>query len=127
MATLQELTKQWLEAKADERLANSRRLAIESEMLNKLELREEGSVTTDIGEGMKITTTGKLSYKVDVQMLDQLTMDWTPDMKPLKVKVEADDTKLKRIRHDNPALWKQIAKAVEVKPQKTAITVSIEE
>jgi hypothetical protein len=127
MPTLQELTKEWLAAKADERFANLRRVTIEDALLQMVEHKEEGSITTDAGDGIKITTTGRLSYKVDVQMLDKLTMDWEQTAKPLKVKVEADETKLKKLRSEQPKLWAQIARAVEVKPQKTGVSISIEE
>jgi len=126
MATIKELTNEWLSAKADERLANIRRVTIEDAILQIVEHKEEGSMTTDIGDGIKITTTGKLSYKVDVQMLDKLTMDWEQTEKPLKVEVKADESKLKKIRRDNPTLWRQIAKAIEVRAQKTGVAIEIE-
>ncbi len=126
MSTLKELTNEWLAAKADERLANIRRVTIEDAILQMVEHKEEGSITTDAGDGIKITTTGKLSYKVDVQMLDKLTIDWDQTEKPLKVKVEADETKLKKIRRDNPTLWRQISKAIEVRAQKTGVAIEIE-
>lgn len=126
MSTLKELTNEWLAAKADERLANLRRITIEDAILQLVEHKEEGSLTTDAGDGIKITTTGKLSYKVDVQMLDKLTMDWEQATKPLKVEVKADETKLKKIRRDNPTLWREIASAVEIKPQKTGVSIEIE-
>ena len=126
MTTLKELTNEWLAAKADERLANIRRVTIEDAILQMVEHKEEGSITTDAGDGIKITTTGKLSYKVDVQMLDKLTIDWDQTEKPLKVKVEADETKLKKIRRDNPTLWRQISKAIEVRAQKTGVAIEIE-
>lgn len=126
MSTLKELTNEWLAAKADERLANIRRVTIEDAILQMVEHKEEGSITTDAGDGIKITTTGKLSYKVDVQMLDKLTLDWEQTEKPLKVKVEADEGKLKKIRRDNPTLWRQISKAIEVRAQKTGVAIEIE-
>lgn len=126
MTTLKELTNDWLAAKADERLANIRRVTIEDAILQMVEHKEEGSMTTDAGDGIKITTTGKLSYKVDVQMLDKLTMDWEQAEKPLKVEVKADESKLKKIRRDNPTLWRQIAKAIEVRAQKTGVSIEIE-
>lgn len=126
MSTLKELTNEWLAAKADERLANIRRVTIEEAILKLVEHKEEGSMTTDAGDGIRVTTTGKLSYKVDVHKLDELTAAWTPDLKPLKVEVKADETKLKKIRRDNPALWKTIAGAVTVTPQKTGVSIEIE-
>lgn len=126
MSTLKELTNLWMAAKADERLANIRRVTIEDQILNMVEHKEEGSMTIDAGDGIKITTTGKLSYKADVQLLDKLTMNWEQSTKPLKIEVKADETKLKKIRRENPNLWREIAKAVEIKPQKTGVSIEIE-
>jgi hypothetical protein len=127
MATLQELTKEWMGAKADERLANLRRITVEEQILKMCEHKEEGSVTTDAGDGIKITTTGKVTYKADLITLDELTEGWPEEMKPVKLALKLDETLLKKIRRENPALWKSIARAVEVKPAKTGVSISIEE
>jgi hypothetical protein len=127
MTTLNELTKEWMSAKADERLANIRRITIEEQILKHCEHKEEGSLTTDIGDGIKITTTGKVTYKADLCKLDELTEGWPEEMKPVKVALKLDETVLKKIRKDNPALWKTLARAVEVKPAKTGVSISIEE
>jgi hypothetical protein len=70
---------------------------------------------------MKLKTTGKLTYKADVDRLLELTAAW-PE-KPIKTKVEADESLLKAIRHDRPDLWRQIAPAITVKPAKTYIVI----
>jgi hypothetical protein len=127
MTTLKELTKEWMDAKADERLANIRRITIEEQILKMVEHKEEGSLTTDAGDGVKITTTGKISYKADAIKLDELTDGWPEEIKPVHLALKVDETRLKKIRAENPALWKQIAKAVEVKPAKTGVSILIEE
>ena len=114
-------------AKSDERLANIRRITIEEQILKMVERKEEGSLTTDAGDGIKITTTGKNSYKVDAVKLDELTDGWPEEMKPVSLALKVDETRLKKIRAENPALWKTIARAVEVKPAKTGVSISIEE
>lgn len=127
MTTLGELTKEWMAAKTDERLANIRRISVEEQILKLCEHKEEGSLTTDIGDGIKITTTGKVTYKADLGKLDELTEGWPEEMKPVKLALKLDETVLKKIRRDNPSLWKTLARAVEVKPAKTGVAISIEE
>jgi hypothetical protein len=127
MATIKELTNDWLAAKTDERLANLRRIAVEEALIKLVNTKEEGSVTTDIGDGIKITTVGKLSYKVDRVTLDELTESWPEDIRPLRLELKVDETRLKKIRSEQPALWSQIARAIEVKPQKTGVSIEIEE
>jgi hypothetical protein len=127
MTRIAELTNEWMSARADERLANIRRITIEEQILKLVEHREEGSLTTDAGNGIKITTTGKISYKADPIKLDELTDGWPEEMKPVHFSLKVDETRLKKIRAENPALWKTLARAVEVKPAKTGVSISIEE
>lgn len=127
MATVKELTNDWMAAKTDERLANLRRIAIEEQLVKLVNTKEEGSITTDIGDGIKVTTTGKLSYKVDRVTLDELTEGWPDDIRPVRLELKVDETRLKKIRAEQPKLWSQIARAVEVKPQKTGVSIEIEE
>jgi hypothetical protein len=118
---LETLAADWLAAKRAENEANTRRLQIEQDMLKLAPALEEGSQSTILTNGWKFKTTGKLSYKADVDKLLALTAAW-PE-KPVKTKVEADESLLKAIRTDRPDLWRQIAPAITVKPAKTYIVV----
>ena len=118
---LETLAADWLAAKRAENEANTRRLQIEQDMLKLAPALEEGSQSTILTNGWKFKTTGKLSYKADVDKLLSLTAAW-PEQ-PVKTKVEADESLLKAIRTDRPDLWRQIAPAITVKPAKTYIVV----
>jgi len=115
--TAEELAQHWLQAKRDELAANNRRIDIEQQILALFPAKEEGSSSTALENGMKLKTTGKLTYKADLDKLLALTAGW-PE-KPVKTKVEADESLLKAIRTDRPDLWRQIAPAITVKPAKT--------
>jgi hypothetical protein len=115
------LAQAWLQAKRDEAAANARRVEIEQQILKLHPAKEEGSESMPLANGMKLKTTGKLTYKADVDRLLELTAAW-PE-KPIKTKVEADESLLKAIRHDRPDLWRQIAPAITVKPAKTYIVI----
>lgn len=117
------LAKKWLEAKQKEREATEHRLTVEEEILKAFPAREEGSETTTLDSGVKIRTTGKLSYKGDVEKLKALTATWPESVRPVRVKVELDESLLKAIRTDRPDLWRVIAPALTVKPAKTSIVV----
>ena len=84
-------------------------------------------MTVDAGDGIKVTTTGKITYKVDATKLDELTDGWDEEMKPVSLALKVDETRLKKIRNQYPALWRLIAKAVEVKPAKIGVSITIEE
>lgn len=119
--TAEKLAADWLLAKREELAATTRRLEIEEDLLKMLPHKEEGSATTTLSNGFRFKATGKLTYKADLDKLLALTAAW-PD-KPVKTKVEADETVLKAIRAERPDLWRQIAPAITVKPAKTNIVI----
>lgn len=123
---IKELSAAWMAAKKEELLANEKRVSIEKDLIALVGAKEEGSQSTEIDD-IKITTTGKLSYKADVDALAEITADWPEVIRPVEVVMKVSDAKLKKLRAEAPAYWAQIAKAVEVKPQKTAVTIAVVE
>lgn len=123
---LKALSTLWLEAKSKEAEAASQRIAIEKAIIELVGAKEEGSKSTE-SDGIKITTTGRLSYKADATELLTLTMAWPVDIQPAYLAPKIDETRLKKIRSERPDLWKEIARAVEVKPQKTGVNITIQE
>lgn len=122
-----ELARQWREAKQREEAARNDRVAIENQIIELHPTKEEGAVTVHTAAGYKITLTGKVTYKVDIDKLTALTGAWPSEIRPLKTKVEADETKLKALRNDVPKLWAEIAAAVETKPAKTGVAIKFAE
>ena len=125
MPTIQELAATWLQAKADETAANARRLEAEEEILKLLPAKEEGKTTTPISNTTRISTTGKLSFKVDVAALQALTTAWPAYMRPIKTKIEQDEPALRQIRLERPDLWRHIATAITVKPAKVYVQIEV--
>ena len=115
------LAREWLAAKRAENEAKDRRIEIEKELADLVSLKEEGSATTLLNNGMKVTAKAGFTYKADIEQLLALTKNW-PE-KPVRTKVEADESFLKAIRHDRPDLWAVIAPAVTLKPAKVYITI----
>jgi hypothetical protein len=64
---------------------------------------------------------------VDIDKLTSLTAAWPDDVRPVKTKIEADETRLKAIRNESRKLWAQIAAAVETKPAKTGVSIKWKE
>jgi len=125
MYTIQELAATWLQAKADETAANTRRLETEEEILKLLPAKEEGKTTTPISNTTRISTTGKITFKSDIAALQALTMSWPEAMRPLKTKIEQDEPVLRQIRTERPDLWRHIATAITVKPAKVYIQIEV--
>ena len=123
MHTLDQLAVEWAAAKEREEEARLERIKVEEQILALHPAKEEGSETLLTPGGAKVTLTGKLSYKVDLAKLQQLVASWPEDTRPIKTKVEADESKLKAIRSGAPKLWAAIAPAVETKPAKTGVAI----
>jgi hypothetical protein len=119
------LAQLWAQAKSKEDAAKNERIDLEQKILALIPAKEEGSSTTTTASRIKIKLTGKLTYKVELDKLIELTKSWPEDVRPIKAKVEADETKLKAIRSDAPKLWSDIAAAVTVSPAKTGVTVEL--
>lgn len=116
------LASEWLEAKRREMQANADRLAIEEKLLQLLPVKEEGSISTKLENGMKFTATSKLNYKVDMEKLLEITQHWG-GASPVKTIIKIDETRLKHLRAINAPMWRKLAAAVTVKPAKTTITI----
>lgn len=123
METIDDLAREWAEWKNREDKARENRIAVEERICALHKPKEEGTESFATSGGYKIRLTGKLSYKADLDMLRVLTSDWPSEARPIKTKVEVDESKLKTIRANAPKVWAQIAQAIEVKPAKTGVTI----
>lgn len=122
--TTEQLAAAWLAIKATERAAQQERLEIEEALVASLGgAKEEGSQTHDLSSGLKVTITGKLTYKADVPELLALSEKLPEHLRPLKTETHLDEAGAKYLRNNEPDLWRLISPAVEIKPAKTALTV----
>ena len=117
------LAAQWRAAKEREAAANAERLAIEGQLIEQMDMKEDGRSTVLLDNGLKVVATNKLTYKADVDALMRLSEMWPISLRPIKVKREPDETALKQIRAERPDLWRVLATVVTVKPAKTHFTV----
>lgn len=118
-----ELAAKLIEAKKAEAEANAKRVAIEQEIIKIFGVKEEGSETHDLENGLKITITGKVSYSTDIDELIKLAKKLPESLRPIKVETKADETGLKYLRREEPDAWKLIAPAVTIKPAKPSVTI----
>jgi putative NADH-flavin reductase len=123
--SLDALCAQWVEAKQAENAANARRVAIEQEITAITGVREEGSETHATESGMKVTVTGKLNIKADLDALMTLSAGIPEHMRPLKTETVADEKGLKYLRTNEPLIWSHIAPAIEVKAGKPSVVVKV--
>jgi hypothetical protein len=70
-----------------------------------------------------VTTTGKLTRKLDVKAFNQIAAQ-LGEHAPVKTTVSLDVRKLKKLAVDEPALFSTVMlDVIETKPAKTAVTV----
>jgi len=123
--SLEDLVHQYVNAKHAEEGARKIRVNLEERILALVPAKEEGSDTTALDNGFKLTTTGKLTYRCDdLDALREITRKWDGNLVPIKTAATLDDTGCKYLRRERPDLWVQIARVVTVAPAKTALKVA---
>ena len=127
MEAIDELAIKWSIAKQKEDAARDERVKVEEQIIALHPAREEGSETFATPNGVKISLTGKLSYKVDVHKLITLTSTWPAEAQPFKTEVKADESKLRAIREHMPDQWRQLSEAITVTPAKTGVKMVFKE
>ena len=127
MEKIDELALKWSIAKQKENAARDQRVEIEEEILALHPAREEGSETFATPQGAKISLTGKMTYKADLEKLIAITANWPEEARPIKTEIKADESILKALREHSPDAWLQIAPAITVTPAKTGVKVVFKE
>lgn len=126
--TLEDIVHQYINAKAAEEGARRIRVALEERILDMHPAPDEGSTTTALGNGFKLSVVAKLSYKCDDprEVAEACVgWGWEPSMVPVKTRLELDETGCKWLRHNEPQAWAQLSRLVTVKPMKTTVSVRV--
>jgi hypothetical protein len=122
MTNVQALARDWLDAKRAENAANAARIKIEEELAQALDVPDEGSKTHKI-DGFKVTLTQPVTRKLDAVVWEKVKQHISPEMAPVKVKLEADTTGCKWLATNDARTWRKIASAFETKPGKVGVKV----
>jgi hypothetical protein len=124
MRTEVEIANELFEAREAEKQANERRVELEEELIALLGQKEEGSQTHEVGD-YKVIITGKLIRNIDWDMYDKAIAAKIPEsLQPVKVKRELDDSGVKYLANNEPQIYRLLAKALTIKPAKTAVKIS---
>ena len=122
--TTEQLAAMWLDAKRLETETTARRVAIEEAIIDRVGFREEGSKTTTLDNGVKITTTGKLTYKAaDFAAFKKACQQLDRECRPIKVVESVDETGVKWLRANAPQAYALIAGTLTIAPAKTSVSV----
>lgn len=123
--TIEELVTKLAAAKAAEVLASKDRIKLEEQIVERLGAKPEGATTHELTNGFKVTVTGKMTYKADMEMLMQLASALPPNMRPIKVEPKLDETGAKYLRNNEPEVWAMLAPAITIKPAKTSVEIKV--
>lgn len=122
--TTEQIAAMWLDAKRIETDATSMRVAIEEKLIERVGYREEGSKTTELEDGTKVVTTGKLNYRVtDFAAFKRAIQGIDEELRPIKVVESVDETGVKWLRANAPQAYSLIAGTLTITPAKTSVTV----
>lgn len=117
-----ELCAKLLRAKDAEAQANATRVDIETKLIAMVGHRPEGSETKDHGE-YKITTTGKITRKMNWDSWAAVKTQIPDELHPVKLKPELDEKGVKWLQVHKPDLY--LLLPIECKPAKTAVEVRL--
>lgn len=119
----EQLAQELIAAKAIEAKANKDRVAIEEQLIAALGSKPEGAETHELATGLKVTITGKQTYKADLPLLMQLAGNLPENLRPLKTETKLDETGAKYLRTNEPEIWAMLAPAITVAPAKTSVSI----
>ena len=122
-----DLVDRWLDLKKAEDNAKTERIKIEEEMINFLETKAEGSVTTTLEDKTKITVKTGFNRKLDLKAWEKVKQKIVPEVRPIKTKIELDVPALKKLQEKQPLVYKTISEAITVTPSKPNFTIKKEE
>jgi hypothetical protein len=122
MTNIEGLCQAWLEAKRDEAAANARRIAVEEQMIQAMEVPDEGSKTHKL-DGYKVTVTQPVTRKIDLDAWANVEDKCPAELRPVKIVAVADAPGMKWLQEHQPRIWKKIASAFETKPGKVGFKV----
>tara|TARA_Y100000310_G_C20337634_1_gene648266 strand:- start:1 stop:438 length:438 start_codon:yes stop_codon:yes gene_type:complete len=109
-------------AKKLEASAREKRVQIEEQLIELMGVREEGA-TTNEGNFFKVTTTGKLTRKLDVKAFAEIKSKFRGPA-PVKTTVSLDVRAFKKLAVEEPDLYQLMCETcIETKPAKTSVAV----
>ena len=118
----QELSQEWLEAKAEEDEAKARRIKIEESIIAQLGKRDEGAKTHGLGT-YKVTITGVVNRTLDKEVWESIKDQIPEELRPVTYEPKLDAAGVKWLQVNNPDTYRLVAKALTIKPGKTNIKV----
>lgn len=125
---MKELYQLWLDAKEEERRAESVRIDAEKRILAGLrDIPEEGSKTIH-DDGFKVIVTQKITRKLDADAWKVIGHEIPADLSPVQsvMTLRIDDAGCRWLKEHRPELWQKAAVAITEKPAKPGFKIEAE-
>ena len=117
-----ELSRAWLESKAAEEAAKTRRSEIEDALAAQLGVKTEGAQTHNLGE-FKVTICGNVIRSLNKEVWETIKDRLPPELRPVTYEPKLDITGVKWLQEHQPEEYRLLAQALTVKPGKTRVLV----
>ena len=121
---LNNLTKQWIEAKDAENEARAKRLSVEAAIIDVTGVDETKPGTKVIDNGVRVST--KLNRKWNQDFLSEkarLITALPEDICPFKIEYKEDRKKMDALKLYKPDVYKKLEEGLELKPAKPTFTL----
>ena len=122
MSNIDGLASKWLELKKAERKLIAERYAIEEQITEALEAKDEGSITHKLDDH-KVTLSQNVTRKLDPMKWEEVKHK-IPEMRhPVKTTLSADSVGVRWLLENDPKQWAKVATAFETKKAKIGVKV----
>jgi hypothetical protein len=122
MSNVDGLAAEWLQLKAQEKEVIAKRHAVEKQITEALDAKDEGTISHKLDQH-KVTLTQPVTRKVDAVQWDKVKDKIPENMHPIKVSISADAVGCRYLAEKEPVLWRKVAKAFETKQGKIGVKV----
>ena len=122
MSNVDGLAAEWLQLKAQEKEVIAKRHAVEKQITEALDAKDEGTISHKLDQH-KVTLTQPVTRKVDAVQWDKVKDKIPENMHPIKVSISADAVGCRYLAEKEPVLWRKVAKAFESKQGKIGVKV----
>lgn len=123
-AVLESLAGAWLQAKADEKAANDRRLELEKAILERATLTQEEGTTTAPAGRYAIKIGFSMTRSVDEAAIPTLDLPEDVLRRLFLYAPKLDLRELRSLQQNDPRAYAEAARAITAKPSKPSIAIT---
>ena len=122
MSNIDGLASKWLELKKAERKLIAERHAIEEQITEALEAKDEGSITHKLDDH-KVTLSQNVTRKLDPMKWEEVKHKIPELRHPVKTTLSADSVGVRWLLEHDPKQWAKVSSAFETKKAKIGVKV----